>query len=75
MATAETKTLSKFTITEAGDDAYAIHIEDDAGDVMEFRATPEQVDVIADALDELLYADDALDDEDEDEDELEGRAN
>jgi hypothetical protein len=59
------RTLSKFNITETGD-AYAIHIEDDAGDVIEFQATPEQVDLIADALDELLYADDALEVEDED---------
>ncbi len=69
MAQAEQiRTLSKFNITET-DDAYAIHIEDDAGDVIEFQATPEQVDLIADALDELLYADDALEVDDEDEDE------
>ena len=71
MAQAEQiRTLSKFNITET-DDAYAIHIEDDAGDVIEFQATPEQIDLIADALDELLYADDALEVEDEDEDEVE----
>ncbi len=65
-----TRTLAKFTVTET-DDAYAIHIEDDAGETLEFQATPEQIDVIADALDELLYQDDAVD-EDDDEDELEG---
>ena len=68
MAQAEQiRTLSKFNITETGD-AYAIHIEDDAGEMIEFQATPEQIDLIADVLDELLYADDALEvDEEEDE--------
>jgi hypothetical protein len=70
MAQAEQiRTLSKFNITET-DDAYAIHIEDDAGEMIEFQATPEQIDLIADVLDELLYADDALEvDEEEAEDE------
>ena len=68
MAQAEQiRTLSKFNITET-DDAYAIHIEDDAGQVVELQATPEQIDLIADTLDDLLYADDAVD-EDEFEDE------
>ena len=54
------KTLSRFTIERDGD-AFSLHIEDDAGDVIEFEATAEQVDVIAEALDTLLEEDDSVD--------------
>jgi hypothetical protein len=55
-----TKTLSKFAIERNGE-AFSLHIEDDAGDVIEFEATADQVDVIAEALDSLLEEDDAVD--------------
>jgi hypothetical protein len=54
------KTLSRFTIERDGD-AFSLHIEDDAGDVIEFEATAEQVDVIAEALDTLLEEDGSVD--------------
>ena len=52
------KTLSRFTIHRRGPD-YSLHIEDDAGEVIEFEATADQLDVIADHLDDMLEADDA----------------
>ena len=57
---AASKKLAKFTITEAGDD-FALHIEDEAGDVLELSATRDQVDVIADALADLLEDGDGAD--------------
>ena len=50
---AATKKLAKFTITEAGED-FNLHIEDEAGDVLELTATRDQLDVIDDSLEELL---------------------
>ena len=50
---AATKKLAKFTISEAGQ-GYNLHIEDEAGDVLELSATRDQLDVIDDALAELL---------------------
>ncbi|MEO7027616.1 MAG: hypothetical protein ABI056_08685 [Caulobacteraceae bacterium] len=52
------KTLSTFTIQRAGD-GFSLHIEDSAGEVIEFEATADQVGVIAEALDDLLDDDDA----------------
>ena len=69
---AATKKLAKFTVTEAGED-FNLHIEDEAGHVLELSATRDQVDVIADKLDELLSQDDSadeIDDEEGDEDEV-----
>ena len=70
---AATKKLAKFTVTEAGED-FNLHIEDEAGHVLELSATRDQVDVIADKLDELLSQDDSADeiedDEGEDDDEV-----
>ena len=68
---AATKKLSKFTVTEAGE-AFNLHIEDEAGHVLELSATRDQVDVIADKLDELLSQDDSAD-EIEDDDEIDGK--
>lgn len=60
---AATKKLAKFTVTEAGED-FNLHIEDEAGHVLELSATRDQVDVIADKLDELLSEDDSADEVD-----------
>lgn len=63
------RTLARFTITDAGDD-YTLHIEDDAGDTVEMTATYEQLDLIAEAIDEHLDDgdfDEVDDDEAEDE--------
>ena len=63
---AATKKLAKFTVSEAGED-FSLHIEDDAGHVLELSATRDQVDVIADKLDELLSQDDSADEIEDDE--------
>ena len=55
---AKKKTLTSFRIEKDGDD-YRLHIEDDAGEILEFSATEDQLDLIAEALDELLDDDDA----------------
>ena len=57
---AATKKLAKFTVTEAGD-AFNLHIEDEVGHVLELTATRDQIDLIDDALDELLSRDDSAD--------------
>ena len=48
--------LTKFTITEAGDD-YALHIEDDAGETIEFTATYDQLDLLVEEIDRHLDED------------------
>ena len=53
------KALSTFEIKKAGG-GYTLHIEDDAGDKIEFTATAEQLDVISERLIELLDDDDAV---------------
>ncbi len=50
---AATRTLSRFTATQAGD-GFTLHIEDGSGTTLELAATRDQLDVIADALDDLL---------------------
>ena len=57
---AETKKLAKFTITEAGD-GFNLHIEDDAGHVLELSATRDQIDIIDETLEELLEKGDDAD--------------
>ena len=63
---AATKKLAKFTVTEAGED-FNLHIEDEAGHVLELSATRDQVDLIVDTLDELLSQDDSADEVGDDE--------
>jgi len=53
-----TKALARFTIGR-DDGQYIIHIEDESGDRLDLRATYDQLDLIADAIDRQL-------DEDED---------
>ena len=62
---ASMKKLAKFTVTEAGED-FSLHIEDDAGQVLELGATRDQVDIIADKLDELLSQGDSADEIEDD---------
>ena len=67
------KKLAKFTATEAGED-FNLHIEDEAGHILELSATRDQVDLIADKLDEMLSQDDSADEiEGVEEDEDEGK--
>ncbi len=51
---AKTRTLARFTASPAGDGGFTLHIEDDGGETLELAATRDQLDVIADALDDLL---------------------
>lgn len=48
--------LSQFTISRSGDD-YVLHIEDEDGDLQEYAATFEQLDLITESIDEQLNAD------------------
>ena len=50
------KTLTNFTITAAGDD-YVLHIEDDAGETIEFTATYDQLDLLVEEIDKHLDED------------------
>ena len=52
------KTLTQFRVEGSGD-AFTMHIEDDAGETIEFEVTRDQLDVIVESLDEILSADDA----------------
>ena len=48
--------LSQFTISRSGDD-YVLHIEDEDGDLQDYAASFEQLDLIAEAIDEQLNTD------------------
>jgi len=50
------KTLTNFTITESGED-YLLHIEDDAGETIEFTATYDQLDLLVEEIDRHLDED------------------
>ncbi|RAK60946.1 hypothetical protein DJ021_14570 [Phenylobacterium hankyongense] len=47
------KQLARFSISVREED-FVLHLEDDAGETLEFAASPEQLDAVIDALDELL---------------------
>ena len=57
------RTLAQFSITPDSDGDYTLHLEDDDGETLEFTASFEQLDLITEAIDELL---------DEDEDDILG---
>ncbi|RYY23570.1 MAG: hypothetical protein EOP62_19660 [Sphingomonadales bacterium] len=64
------RTLSQFTITPDGNGDYVLSLEDDDGETLDFTASYEQLDLITEAIEEVLDTDeeDALgvdDDEDE----------
>jgi len=50
------KTLSQFTISNEGEN-YVLHIETDDGETLDVNATYEQLDLIAEAIDERLDED------------------
>lgn len=65
------RTLAQFSITADGDGDYTLHLEDDDGETLEFTASEDQLDLIVEAIEEVLDADEEdliEDDEDEDED-------
>ena len=45
--------LARFAISVRADD-FVLHLEDAAGEKMDFSATPDQLDAVIDALDEML---------------------
>jgi hypothetical protein len=45
--------LARVAISVRADD-FVLHLEDEAGEKMDFAATPDQLDAVIDALDELL---------------------
>jgi hypothetical protein len=45
--------LSRFAISVRADD-FVLHLQDEAGEKMDFAATPDQLDAVIDALDEML---------------------
>jgi hypothetical protein len=45
--------LARFAISVRADD-FVLHLEDDAGETIDFAASPEQLDAVIDALDEML---------------------
>ena len=49
--------LAKFAITVREED-FVLHLEDEAGETLEFAASPEQLDAVIDALEELLSEED-----------------
>jgi hypothetical protein len=48
--------LANFTISVREQD-FVLHLEDEAGESLDFAASPEQLDAVIDALDELLSDD------------------
>lgn len=68
------KILAQFTITRSRD-GYVLHLEDEDGDMADFNATYEQLDMISEVVEDQLNADEetALGlDEDEDDEEEDG---
>lgn len=59
---ADVQSLSQFTLSETPD-GYLIEIEGDGGASIAVEASPEQLDAIIDALDDLLSEDEAAVDE------------
>jgi hypothetical protein len=45
--------LARFSISVREED-FVLHLEDDSGERVEFAASPEQLDAVIDALDDLL---------------------
>lgn len=52
--------LARFEIRPAGQD-FTLHIENESGATFELLATHDQLDVLADALDDVLMSDEAGD--------------
>ncbi len=45
--------LAQFSISVRDTD-FVLHLQDDAGEALDFAATPEQLDAVIDAIDDLL---------------------
>jgi hypothetical protein len=63
------RTLAQFSITPDSDGDYTLHLEDDDGETLEFTASFEQLDLITEAIEEVLDEDEedalAADDDDD----------
>ncbi len=57
------KQLARFAITVREED-FVLSLEDDTGQTTEFVTSPEQLDLVIDALDELLSENEEFDEED-----------
>ena len=51
------RTLSQFTITPDGQGDYVLSLEDDDGETLDFTASYEQLDLITEAIEEILDTD------------------
>lgn len=51
------RTLAQFTITTDAEGDYTLSFEDDDGETVEFTASYEQLDLVAEAIDEQLDRD------------------
>ena len=49
--------LARFTITRALDEVFVLHIEDDSGSTLELETTYDQLDLITEAIDEVINED------------------
>ena len=54
------KKLARFQVDGSGKE-FTLHIEDDGGNTLELAASRDQLDVIADSLDDILLQDDSAD--------------
>ncbi len=61
---AATKKLTRFEVNGSGKE-FTLHIEDDGGNKLELLASRDQLDVIADSLDDILLQDDSADEVEE----------
>ncbi len=57
---ASVKKLNRFEVKGSGE-AFTLHIEDDGGNMLELSASRDQLDVLADRLDDILLEDDSAD--------------
>lgn len=62
------RTLAQFSITPDSDGDYTLHLEDDDGETLEFTASFEQLDLIVEAIEEVIEGEeeDALAGDDDD---------
>ena len=51
------RTLAQFTITPDGNGDYILHLEDEDGETLEFVASFDQLDLITEAIDDVLDSD------------------
>ena len=51
------RALSQFTVTPDGEGDYVLSLEDDDGETFDFTASYEQLDLVVEAIEELLDTD------------------